>query len=177
MNEKQFVIRKATENDSRLLATFGARTFEDTYAASNSPSDLAEYLTSNFNEAHIQDQLTDQASLFLLAYLDDALAGYSMLFAGDSPVEISGTKPIELVRIYIDKKHAGQSYGSRLMEACLKYALEAGHDAIWLGVWEKNERAINFYYKWGFKQIGVQEFILGSEMQRDLIMMRNIGEL
>ena len=175
MNENKLAIRKAIESDYSLVAAFGARTFEESYADSNSPSDLAEYLTFNFNETHIRAQLIDQASLFLLAYLDDTLVGYSMLFAGDSPVELSATKPIELVRIYIDRNHAGMGYGSRLMEACLERVDEAGYDVIWLGVWEKNERAIDFYKKWGFKKIGLKEFVLGNEVQRDLIMMREVS--
>ncbi len=174
MNENQLIIRKATVKDTRLIAGFGARTFKETYAASNSPEALAEYLSSNFTDAHIEAQLKDPASTFLLAYMAGELVGYAMLYTDVSPTEVSGSKPVELVRIYVDGNRTGEGFGSSLMEACLKYSEEAGYDVIWLGVWEKNERAIAFYKKWGFKKIGLKEFLLGIEVQRDLIMSRKI---
>ena len=49
-------------------------------------------------------------------------------------------------------------------------ALGAGYETIWLGVWERNERAIRFYEKWGFREAGTHDFILGNDVQNDLIM-------
>ncbi len=174
MNENRFLIREATIHDSSLIASFGARTFKESYTASNSLADLTEYISSNFSVTHIRELLIDQASTFLLAYLDDNLVGYSMLLSGDSPVDVSGSNPIELVRIYIDRDHASKGLGSSLLDTCLRHAVETGHDVMWLGVWEKNEPAIAFYKKWEFKQIGMKEFVLGNDIQVDLIMSRNI---
>jgi ribosomal protein S18 acetylase RimI-like enzyme len=41
---------------------------------------------------------------------------------------------------------------------------------IWLGVWEKNERAINFYKKNGFVTFDTHIFKLGNEAQTDYMM-------
>jgi diamine N-acetyltransferase len=168
------MIRKATVNDVSLIADFGARTFKEAYAASTPPEELAEYVISNFNSSHIEAQLKDQSSTFILAYLAGELVGYSMLWADVSSAEIAGSNPVELVRIYVDTKRTSEGFGSSLIEACLRHSEEAGHDVIWLGVWEKNERAIAFYKKWGFKKTGLKEFLLGNEVQRDLIMSRKI---
>jgi ribosomal protein S18 acetylase RimI-like enzyme len=43
-----------------------------------------------------------------------------------------------------------------------------------LGVWENNPKAIAFYTKWGFENVGVHTFVLGSEEQRDFILLKNI---
>ena len=43
---------------------------------------------------------------------------------------------------------------------------------MWLGVWERNARAIAFYAKWGFIDIGDHVFMLGSDRQTDRIMWR-----
>ena len=48
-------------------------------------------------------------------------------------------------------------------------------DLIWLGVWEQNPRAIAFYTKWGFVEVGAQTFRLGSDLQRDLVMARELA--
>jgi ribosomal protein S18 acetylase RimI-like enzyme len=61
------------------------------------------------------------------------------------------------------------------MQACLTEAESAGCDLIWLGVWEHNPRAIGFYRKWGFRQVGAQRFQLGAELQTDLVMARQVA--
>jgi ribosomal protein S18 acetylase RimI-like enzyme len=174
MNAGQLSIRKATVKDATIVASFGARTFEEAFGSQNTKEDMEAYLSSNFNEERIRSQLSDESSNFLLVYKENRLIGYSMLHAGDAPDAVSGLKPIELVRIYIDGIHKGKGHGSRLMEACVQAAAETDHDVIWLGVWEKNESAIAFYRKWGFEKVGIIEFILGSDVQHDFIMERRI---
>ena len=61
------------------------------------------------------------------------------------------------------------------MGACLAEAEHRGYQAIWLGVWERNDRAISFYEKWGFATVGTKEFVLGSDAQTDLVMERSIS--
>jgi ribosomal protein S18 acetylase RimI-like enzyme len=62
------------------------------------------------------------------------------------------------------------------MKACLDEAERAGCDLVWLGVWERNPRAIAFYHKWGFEQVGTQTFQLGDDMQSDWIMSRLVSK-
>jgi ribosomal protein S18 acetylase RimI-like enzyme len=69
----------------------------------------------------------------------------------------------------------GKGVGAPLMRACLEEAARRGYDAIWLGVWERNERAQEFYRKWGFEEAGTQAFQLGAEMQTDLLMQKTVG--
>ena len=175
MIPSQLSIRKATVKDAALIASFGARTFEEAFGSQNTREDMDEYLSSSFNQDDIRSQLLDRSSNYLLAYKATTLVGYSMLHSGDAPDAVSGSKPIELVRIYIDRIHMGKGYGSRLMEACIETAAESDHDVIWLGVWRKNESAIAFYGKWGFKKVGVKEFALGSDVQHDFIMERRVN--
>jgi ribosomal protein S18 acetylase RimI-like enzyme len=172
MASKQFFIREAEIQDAAQLSVFGARTFEQAFGLQNTREDMQKYVSTNFNEEKIRSQLLDPAARFLLAYEEKRLVGYSMLREGEAPVPISGANPIELVRIYVDKSLIGAGYGSRLMEACINKASEGGHDVIWLGVWEENENAIGFYRKWGFRKVGSKEFLLGSDIQQDLVMER-----
>ena len=97
-----------------------------------------------------------------------------MLRVSKKPISVTGTKPVELVRLYIEEEIIGKGYGSVLMNSCLEEAKKNGHRTIWLGVWEKNLRAIRFYEKWGFTKVGTKEFVLGSDMQHDHIMVRPV---
>jgi ribosomal protein S18 acetylase RimI-like enzyme len=176
MNANQVSIREATDSDSGLIAAFGARTFEDSFGSFNTQEDMEEYLSSHFSKEHIRSQLADRSSTFLLAFEDDQVVGYSMLYAGSHPDSVFGSNQVELVRIYVDGHRIGKGYGSKLMEACLQTANKSGHDMIWLGVWEKNVRAIAFYEKWGFKKVGMKEFVMGSDVQHDFIMERSTNQ-
>ncbi|UCF06576.1 MAG: GNAT family N-acetyltransferase [bacterium] len=176
MNAYNVSIREATDSDSGLIAAFGARTFEDSFGFFNKQEDMEEYLSSHFSEESIRSQLADGLSTFLLAFEDDQVVGYSMLYAGNHPDSIIGSNPVELVRIYVDRHRIGKGYGSKLMEVCLQKAKISGHDKIWLGVWEKNVKAITFYEKWGFKRIGMKEFVIGSDVQHDFIMERSTNQ-
>ena len=174
MISQKLIVRRATRSDAGLIAELGHRTFKDSFGAENRPEDMEQYLSLNFSKARIEAQLSDPASIFLLACEHSNVVGYVMLRTGKKPASVPGTKPIELVRIYIEQKCIGKGYGSSLMQSCLETANKNGYRTIWLGVWEKNHRAIRFYEKCGFKKVGTKEFILGSDLQKDHILARPV---
>ena len=177
MNIPKLDIRRATVEDAGVVAAIGAHTFEASFGADNRPEDMQQYLALSFSPTHIESQLSDPTSIFLLAYEDDRTVGYAMLCKSKKPVSVLGPEPIELVRFYIEAEIIGKGYGSALMHACLDEAQKSGHRTIWLGVWEKNQRAIRFYRKWGFTKVGTQQFVLGSDLQNDHILARPVDRI
>ncbi len=174
MISQKLSIRRATPDDSSLIADIGASTFESSFGANNRLDDMEQYLSLSFSKGHIEAQLAEPSTIFLLAYEDCKAVGYVMLRVSKKPMSVIGTKPVELVRLYIEKGIIGKGYGSALMNSCLKEAKKNGRRTIWLGVWEKNLRAIRFYEKWGFTKLGTKEFVLGSDLQNDHIMARPV---
>ena len=168
------IIRRATQEDAGIIADLGARTFEASFGPQNRPEDMQAYLAVNFSMGRIKTEINDPASMFLLALEEDEAIGYAMLRASRSPDAVTGPSPVELVRIYVEQEVIGKGYGSALMEACLRTAEGNGYRTIWLGVWERNERAIGFYERWEFTKVGVKVFILGSDIQWDFIMARPV---
>lgn len=167
-------IRRGTLADAVLLSELGARTFSDTFAADNTAEDLAEYIAKSFSVAQQTAELEDPASTFLIAEVDGRAAGYAKLHAGAPEKELESANPVELVRLYVSREWLGRGLGEQLMRACLDEARHAGHDTIWLGVWERNARAQAFYRKWNFREFGEHMFQLGSDLQRDLLMERTL---
>lgn len=166
-------IRYATHSDSRLLAEVGAETFAATFAADNSAEDMAAYLSAAFSPEQQARELADPASRFLIVEAAGRTAGYAHVKFGDAPAAIEGRRPMEIARLYARQPWLGKGVGARLMEACLQEAGRAGCDVIWLGVWERNTRAIAFYRRWGFVEAGSHIFRLGDDLQRDLLMARD----
>jgi ribosomal protein S18 acetylase RimI-like enzyme len=169
-------IRYGRVEDAALLSELGARTFAETFADENTPEDLAAYTAASFSIAQVTAELEDPASVFLIAELNGTAAGYAKLRDGEPEECIEGANPIELVRIYVSRDWLGRGVGEQLMRACIDQARQMGHETIWLGVWERNERAQAFYRKWNFRTVGEHIFRLGSDLQRDLVMERSITD-
>jgi GNAT superfamily N-acetyltransferase len=168
-------IRTATAADAELLAEIGRETFFDTFAPDNTPEDIAAYLSAAFGPEQQARELADPNGRFLIAEAAGQAAGFAYVHQGPGPEGVGGQRPMEIGRIYARRAWIGQGVGARLMRACLEAAAEAGCDVIWLGVWERNPRAIAFYHKWGFAEAGAQVFWLGADKQRDLVLARRVN--
>lgn len=166
-------IRLATLSDAIALTDLSIETFYDTFSDSTSAEDMTAYLAAAFSVAQLQAELSDPRSTFWLAEAGDRLVGYAKLRQKRSvPDAIDGHSPLELQRLYVRRNCLRQGVGSALMQACLDAAKSASHQTLWLGVWERNDRAQAFYQRWGFERVGQQEFAMGVEVQTDWLMAR-----
>jgi ribosomal protein S18 acetylase RimI-like enzyme len=165
-------IRRATVADAATLAAFGARSFADTFGAFHSASDLAMHLREAFGVEQQTAELTDPALMTLFAEIDGVLAGFTQVYAGEVPECVTGPAPIEIKRFYIDTPWHGQGVAQRLITAAFDVARERGAQTVWLGVWEHNPRAIAFYRRQGFTQVGAHTFMVGTDATTDLLFAR-----
>lgn len=167
-------LRLAGVEDAVELAEFGANAFARAFGPENDPADMQDYLDRSFSVQEIGRLLRSDAAKFLLAERSGRLVGYAMLRKGGDPDRVGGPSPVELVRIYAHPDEKGSGIGSALMRRALQLAKDSSQETIWLGVWRKNRDAIRFYRKWGFQAIGTQEFVLGEDVQQDLVMSRPV---
>lgn len=165
-------IRPATPDDAASLAAFGARTFRETFAADNSPDDVALYLETTYAPALQSAELRHPGIVTLLAEDGRRLAGYAQLREGPAPECVGGPAPIEIWRFYVDRDWQGRGVAQALMLATLEAGIARGARTAWLSVWERNLRAQAFYRKCGFEDRGAREFILGRDRQTDRVMVR-----
>ena len=163
-------IRYGNRWDAKLLSGLGAKTFYDSFVEVNTPENIALYLKQSFSEEIQSAQLSDPETVFLIAELDGSPVGYVKLNLNRDYDSQMNPKTLEIERIYAVKEFVGKGVGSQLMQACVDEARQRGCNSIWLGVWEKNPRAIRFYKKWGFQEIGMHTFMLGNDPQTDYIM-------
>ena len=168
-------IRIATIEDINQLCEIGKTTFVETYGEQNTPENLQNYLQEKFNEKQISDEINTPKTIFLLVELENETIGYAKMRINleENPDE----KALEIERIYINKNYHGQKYGAMLMQKCIDVALENKYESLWLGVWEHNPKAFNFYQKWGFEVFGEHIFQLGDEAQTDFLMKKTFTQL
>lgn len=167
-------IRQARPDDAQPLTDLAYTTFWDAFAhhPKNAPEDLNHYMRQAFSLEQITAELADERSIFLIAEIESKAAGYAKLMIESTEEGITATRPIELSRLYAHQEFLGKGVGQNLMDACFEYAKMNGHDVMWLGVWEYNPRALAFYKKNGFREVGKHVFQLGEDAQTDLLMQR-----
>jgi GNAT superfamily N-acetyltransferase len=170
----KFIIRKATVEDAAAVAAFAERTFVETFGADNTPQNLAAHVAQAFGVAPQTRELNDPRMMTLLGESGRTLVAFAQLRRGEPPECVTGPDPIELLRFYVDRPWHGTGIAQALMRAVEDAARHAGGRTLWLGVWERNPRAIAFYAKCGFTDIGEQKFIVGSDRQTDRVMARSL---
>ena len=163
-------IRYGTTDDARMLSELGAKTFYDTFAKDNTPENIQAYLKASFSPEIQLRELSDPDNIFLIIESRNTPIGYAQLILNNTDNAIGGTKPLEIRRIYATKEYLGKGIGMELMQATIREARQRGCDCVWLGVWEKNQRAIDFYKKWGFREVGTHLFSVGDDPQNDHVM-------
>jgi diamine N-acetyltransferase len=163
-------IRYGTTEDAAMLSELGAKSFFDTFAKDNTPENMALYLRKSFSPEIQFSELSATENIFLIAESQTIPIGFAQLILDSKDEALKGLQPVEIRRIYASQEYIGTGVGKALMIASITEARQRGCDCLWLGVWEKNPRAIEFYKKWGFKEVGTHMFTLGDDPQRDFIM-------
>jgi GNAT superfamily N-acetyltransferase len=162
-------LRAAGAQDAPALAAFAGQAFHDTYRGLDDPREIAEYVAEHFNLSAVQALLRDAACHTLLAEVDGGLAGYAVIRRGEPPACVTGPAPIELSRLYLGAGFIGQGLGAALMKAVQAEARHLGGRTLWLGVYDRNVRAVRFYERFGFRPVGGKEFLFGGRVYIDPI--------
>lgn len=161
-------IRTASPNDARQLAEFAEATFRDTFGAANTPEDMDLHCRASYSEAIQSGEIARPDMLTLLSEQGGALTGFAQLRWADAPDCVTAKAPGEIQRLYVAGDWHGKGVAQALMRASLEAMRERDADVVWLGVWERNPRAIAFYRKFGFVEVGDHVFSVGSDPQRDI---------
>lgn len=164
-------IRRAGPDDAAPLATLAERTFRDAFAIHNSTEDMDAHCARCFGTGIQSKEIADPRLITLVAESDGHMAGYSQLQPSLPNDCVTGDRPAELKRLYVASAWHGRGVAHELMRFVFSAVAGVQGDCVWLGVWEHNSRAIAFYRKFGFRIVGSHDFMLGRDLQRDLIMV------
>lgn len=167
------LIRPARTGEAAELAALAERTFVAAYGAANTAENLRLHLQRTCTPEYFTDRLTDPGTTILRADIAGTLAGYAELSPGDTPPAVPQPAR-QLVRFYLEQQWIGRGVSGPLMAAALREARERGARHLWLTVWEAAPRPIAFYRKCGFRQAGTITFCIGTDPQRDLLMVRDL---
>ena len=171
MREKNIIsIRVADIGDADALADLGRRTFEETFAVHNDPTDMDAYMDEAFTAERLAAEIREPGAVYLVAETPSSVIGFARVAPAEPPACVTGPSPIRLVKLYVSAEAIGSGIGAALMRASIEWAKSSGYESLWLGVWEHNHRAKGFYDRWGFAAVGTEVFQLGSDVQTDVLM-------
>ena len=167
-------IQKAEFGDLKTLREIGKTTFFETFAESNTEADMQQYLTVQFSLDKLSTELLETNSQFFIAWDAGSAIGYLKVNTGDAQTELKENHSLEIERIYVLNAYHGKKVGQMLYERALEVASGLGKSSVWLGVWEKNPRAIRFYEKNGFVAFDTHIFKMGDDEQTDIMMRKQL---
>ena len=171
----EVIICRGGVDDAEELAAFAARTFEETFSAENNPDDLQTHLNTNYGPEQQAAELADPNVVTILVRVNGVLTAYAQVRRSPRPPCITQASAIELHRFYVDSKAHGTGLASSLMQEVHNATHEFGGSHIRLGVWERNPRAIAFYRKMKFVDVGSQFYMVGPDRQLDRVLVASVS--
>lgn len=170
MNIAEITLVKITSSDLPELQKLAKQTFLETFAPVNTQENIQDYLQTGFTDEKLLKEIANPGSSFYFAKLNGKSVGYLKINFGNAQTELQDSDALEIERIYVLQEFHGQKAGQFLFGEALKIVRNHGLKYIWLGVWEKNEKAIKFYEKNGFIPFDKHSFVLGTDIQTDVMM-------
>ena len=174
MIKEKIILRIADHRDAGLIADLSRKTFYDAIGPFNTHENMDKFMNVQFNREKLMAEVGRPDHIFLLAYHNDIVAGYACMRETEIPEAVKDIPSIEIGRIYVEQEGIGKGIGSALMQRCIDIAKEKNKKVIWLGVWEHNPNAYQFYLKWGFERFSEHIFMLGDDPQTDWLMRKKI---
>lgn len=171
---KNLVIKQIGIKDLIVYQKIGRQTFHETFAEANSEENMNTYLEDTFSIDKLSAEFKKPNAACYFAYHDNTLVAYLKLNISEVQNEVKKNKTLEIERIYVLKAFQGKKIGQTLLDTAIQIAKTKNIDFIFLGVWEKNPKAIAFYQKNGFMVFDQHIFTLGKDKQIDLLMKLQI---
>jgi ribosomal protein S18 acetylase RimI-like enzyme len=157
------------------LQKISKHTFIETFEDKNSEENMLQYLSESLSLERLALEIENPNSQFYFAILKKTVVGYLKINLGEAQTEYQNKNTLEVERVYVLKEFQGIKVGQLLFNKAISIAKVIEADYLWLGVWEENLKAINFYKKNGLEAFGQHKFMLGNDVQTDILMKLKVN--
>lgn len=163
-------IKKCNLDDLEKIKYISQKTFIETFSEQNTKEDIEYYLKKNLLNEQLKSEILNDESIFFIVEVDNNIAAYMKLNLTKAQTEEGHPNTLEVQRIYVLQEYKGKQIGKKLIQKAIETGKNSNLNYIWLGVWEHNLSAINFYIKQGFEKFDTHIFKLGDVEQTDNLM-------
>lgn len=164
--------RSAEASDAQILADCARETFVATFGALYPIADLNHFIATTYGADLQRGEILDPHTRHRLAFDAAELIGFAKMGAYKLPLPAPEKRPRELHRLYVRAEAKGSGVAAALMDWVLACAREDAAGALYLGVYQGNERAQRFYARYGFEIVGEYEFEVGAVRDPEYVMRR-----
>lgn len=154
----QTTLRPATPDDATTISALAIQVYLDTYAEEGIRPDVAREALRECAAEAFDARLREPQRRIVLAERDGALLGFAELSLAEQAAPAGGVAGAELIRLYIQPAAQRTGLGRRLIRAAEALVAEAGLPALWLTAWDGNHRALAFYAREGYADVGATTF-------------------
>ena len=172
----QPTIRPATLDDVALLCQLGATTFRETYRSLSDPREVDDYADEHFTVEKVTAWFRRPCARTLVASLGAVPVGYAHVRSAKVPDYVADRKAVELSRLYLLASAQGAGLGGALIAAAIAEAAALGGRTVWLGAYDRNVKALAFYARRGFVQVGTHDFEFAGQIYADPVFTRLVTE-
>lgn len=168
-------IKIATEADIKVLALLGRVTWAESHGHYiEDKKNLLEYLDENFSVSKMKQHINNAKNLFYIMYVDDLPIGYAKLIVDALHESVASQNNCRLERIFILDDFIPLKIGHQLLTFVEERAKELKLDTMWLSVYIKNKRAIRFYERNEFENVGELNFSVNGKEYENIIFSKKI---
>jgi ribosomal protein S18 acetylase RimI-like enzyme len=169
-------LRECTAADASTLALVGAATLLEAFAGFIPGESLLAHCAKYHFPAAYTALLSKPETRAWLAEVAPGAApvGYGLLTAADFPPELVQPGDLELRRLYLFTRFHGSGAARGILELAADAARKQHASRLLLGVHPENHRALAFYRKSGFAQIGTRTFHVGSSTFTDPVLALSV---
>lgn len=161
-------------NNLEKLIEISRTTFSNAFAKDNNPKDFKDYLNTAFSGEALMSQIKNRNATFYFVYYQKDIVGYFKVNEFEAQSDLKETNGLELERIYVLDAYQGKQIGLQMLEKVYTTAKQKGKTYIWLGVWQRNKRAIKWYQNNNFKKFGAHPYFIGDDEQTDWLMKKEL---
>ena len=168
-------IKIAKKTDFEILALLGRVTYSQSHGHYiNDKNDLEKHLNEAFSITKTKEEINDVNNHFYIMYLNDFPVGYLNLVANSTHENIQSENGCRLEKIYILNDFIPLKIGKQLLSFAEERAKKLKLDTLWLSVYIKNGRAIRFYQKNEFKNVGSLNYLVNGTAYENIIFSKKI---
>lgn len=174
IDPEQLTIRRAVAADAPVVAELALRTFMDAFGADSDPHNLALHIARSYGVPQQSAEIAHPGIITLLVEVGGRPAAYAQIRRGTPASCVPDPDAVEISRFYVDQAWHGRGIAQRLMDAALAQARGLGARTVWLMVYEHNHRALAFYGKTGFREVGRHGYLFGNSLEMDRVLLRTL---
>jgi len=168
-------IKTANKADTDVLALLGRLTWAESHGHYiEDKNNLLKYLNKNFSVARTQQEISNPKNHFYIIYVDELPVGYAKIIVNEKQESVASQNNCRLERIFIQNEFIPLKIGQQLLTFVEEQAKALQLDTIWLSVYIKNKRAIRFYERNEFKNVGELNFLVSGKEYENIVFSKKI---